>query len=286
MPSPKRERGAGKAVIKQGKMELTSEISEINRLSVGIQELNHRVVAVLDAAADGGDVPLHHCHVLGHQILAITFRERAKMKQQNQGRCRQVSSGNKKLLRCRTPSGGSAKTSWDFYPTSLGKGLHLLQGNRGPAVGERSRAHRGPAPSNHQPQSLSKRLSQPGAGENLPAGGRANQRCRGARSSPQAALATAEPRSSDWRGARRRRQRGKASGGHALLLAEAVSPQHTLSAAFSRAAEGRGRGTGPPGRPAPPALSHAQGSRFPSHGGVGERQEFAALSRIDSVRSP
>lgn len=74
MPSPKRKRGAGKAVIKQGKVELTSEISEINRLPVGIQELNHRVVAVLDAAADGGNVPLHHCHILSHQILAITFK--------------------------------------------------------------------------------------------------------------------------------------------------------------------------------------------------------------------
>lgn len=130
MPSPKRERGAGKAVIKQGKMELTSEISEINRLSVGIQELNHRVVAVLDAAADGGDVPLHHCHVLGHQILAITFRERATMKQQNQGRCRQVSSGNKKLLRCCTPSGSSAKTGI-FTRPAWGRACTSCRGTAG-----------------------------------------------------------------------------------------------------------------------------------------------------------
>lgn len=54
-------------------MKLTSEISEINRLSVGIQELNHRVVAVLDSAADGGDVSLHHRHIFGNQILTITF---------------------------------------------------------------------------------------------------------------------------------------------------------------------------------------------------------------------
>lgn len=74
MLSPERKRGAGKVVIKQGKMQLTSEISEINRLSVGIQKLNHRVVAVLDTAADGGDVSLHHCHIFCNQILTITLK--------------------------------------------------------------------------------------------------------------------------------------------------------------------------------------------------------------------
>lgn len=54
--------------------KLTPEISEIDGLPVGVQELDHRVIAVLDAAADGGHIPLHHCHILRHQVLTITCR--------------------------------------------------------------------------------------------------------------------------------------------------------------------------------------------------------------------
>lgn len=54
--------------------KLTPEISEIDGLPVGVQELDHGVIAVLDAAADGGHVPLHHGHVLRHQVLTITCR--------------------------------------------------------------------------------------------------------------------------------------------------------------------------------------------------------------------
>lgn len=54
--------------------KLTPEISEIDGLPVGVQELDHRVIAVLDTAADGGHVPLHHCHILCHQVLTVTCR--------------------------------------------------------------------------------------------------------------------------------------------------------------------------------------------------------------------
>jgi len=59
-------------------MELTSEISEINGLSVGIKELNHGVVAVFDSTADGGNVPLHYRHIFCYQVLAITLGRKGR----------------------------------------------------------------------------------------------------------------------------------------------------------------------------------------------------------------
>lgn len=53
--------------------KLTSEVSEINRLSVGIQELNHGVIAVFDSAADRGDIAFYDGHVFCKQVLAITL---------------------------------------------------------------------------------------------------------------------------------------------------------------------------------------------------------------------
>lgn len=59
-------------------MKLTSEISEINRLSVGIQELNHWVIAVFDSTADGGNISLHYRHIFCNQILTITLRRKGR----------------------------------------------------------------------------------------------------------------------------------------------------------------------------------------------------------------
>ena len=127
MLSPECKRGAGKVPIKQGKTKLTSEISEINRLPVGIQELNHRVVAVLDAAADGGDVSLHHRHVFGNQVLTVTLKgeQRWNRKVRNDvGKFHLGRQGSTTAAFCRTcpaaqPTGRSAKTTGDFEPTSL-----------------------------------------------------------------------------------------------------------------------------------------------------------------------
>lgn len=162
------------------------------------------------------------------------------MKQQNQKRCRQVSFGNEKLLHCCMPSGGSAKTIWDFYLPSLGKGLYLLQGNAGQAVEEPSWAHLAPGPLNHHPQSLSKRaFDSPvfaGAGKNFPAqipisAQRSNQQRR-TDLPPQTVLATTEFRSSNWQGTLQREQRRKASRSSLFSCSEAILPQHALSAVF------------------------------------------------------
>lgn len=48
---------------------LTSHVPEVNGLSVGVQQLDHRVVVVLHSTADDGRVPLHHRHVICHQVL-------------------------------------------------------------------------------------------------------------------------------------------------------------------------------------------------------------------------
>lgn len=58
--------------------KLTPEVLEVNGLPVGIQQLNHRVVTLIDLAADGRDFSLDHCHVFSKQILSIAFKKREK----------------------------------------------------------------------------------------------------------------------------------------------------------------------------------------------------------------
>lgn len=53
--------------------ELTSDIFEVDGLSVGVEQLDYRVVVVLHSAADGGRFPLDHGHVVGGQVQALHF---------------------------------------------------------------------------------------------------------------------------------------------------------------------------------------------------------------------
>lgn len=48
---------------------LTSHVSEVNGLSVGVEQLDDGVVVVLHPTADGRHLALHHRHVLRHQVL-------------------------------------------------------------------------------------------------------------------------------------------------------------------------------------------------------------------------
>lgn len=69
---------------------LTPHVSEVNGLSVGVEQLDNRVVVVLHPAADDGHLPLHHRHVLRHQVLTHhwagreTRRERSLNRPQTQ----------------------------------------------------------------------------------------------------------------------------------------------------------------------------------------------------------
>lgn len=58
--------------------KLTPEVLEVNGLPVGVQQLNHGVVTLIDLAADGCNFSLDHCHVFSKQILSITFKKREK----------------------------------------------------------------------------------------------------------------------------------------------------------------------------------------------------------------
>lgn len=53
---------------------LTSDVSEIDCLSVGVEELDDRVVVVLHPAADDGHLSLHHRHIVRHQVLTLDCR--------------------------------------------------------------------------------------------------------------------------------------------------------------------------------------------------------------------
>lgn len=58
--------------------KLTPEVPEVNGLPVGVQQLDHRVVALVDLAADGRHFSFDHCHVLCEQILSITLKKGEK----------------------------------------------------------------------------------------------------------------------------------------------------------------------------------------------------------------
>lgn len=58
------EAGAGGAA-------LTSQISEVDGLSVRVQQLDDGVVVVSHSAANGGRLSLDHRHVVSRQVLAV-----------------------------------------------------------------------------------------------------------------------------------------------------------------------------------------------------------------------
>lgn len=54
-------------------LALTSNIFEVDGLSVGIEQLDDGVVVVLHSAADGSRFPLDHRHIVGRQVLTFDF---------------------------------------------------------------------------------------------------------------------------------------------------------------------------------------------------------------------
>lgn len=53
---------------------LTSKISEVDGLPVGVEQLDDGVVIILHSAADGGRFALNHCHIVSRQVLAVHYR--------------------------------------------------------------------------------------------------------------------------------------------------------------------------------------------------------------------
>lgn len=51
--------------------ELTSDVPEVDGLSVGVEELDDGVVVVFDSTADDGCLSLHHRHVVRYEVLAL-----------------------------------------------------------------------------------------------------------------------------------------------------------------------------------------------------------------------
>lgn len=63
---------------------LTSNISEVDGLSVRVEQLDDGVVIVLHSTADGGRFSLDHRHVVGCQVLTFNFtKHRLKKKKKN-----------------------------------------------------------------------------------------------------------------------------------------------------------------------------------------------------------
>lgn len=54
---------------------LTSKVSEVDGLPVGVEQLDDGVVIILHSAADGGRFALNHGHVVSRQVLALHYRE-------------------------------------------------------------------------------------------------------------------------------------------------------------------------------------------------------------------
>lgn len=57
---------------------LTSNISEVDGLSVGIEQLDDGIVVVLHSAADGGRFSFDHRHVVSRQILTFDLTTQTK----------------------------------------------------------------------------------------------------------------------------------------------------------------------------------------------------------------
>lgn len=73
---------------------LTSNILEVDGLSVGVEQLDDRVVIVLHSAADGGHLPLDHRHIVSRQVLTFDFTAQTK----NTDRKNEMSDGGQAFL--------------------------------------------------------------------------------------------------------------------------------------------------------------------------------------------
>lgn len=65
-------------VCVQDTLALTSNVFEVNGLSVGVEQLDDGVIVVPHSAADGGHFPLNHRHVVSCQILTFDFTTQAE----------------------------------------------------------------------------------------------------------------------------------------------------------------------------------------------------------------
>jgi len=74
--------------------ELTSNISEVDGLSVGVEQLDDGVVVVLHSAANGGHFPLDDRHVVSCQVLTVNCTTQAE----NADGASDISSGKQTLL--------------------------------------------------------------------------------------------------------------------------------------------------------------------------------------------
>lgn len=66
---------------------LTSDIFEVDGLSVGVEQLDYRVVVVLHPAADGGRFPLDHRHIVSCQAQTFHFTAQRKNMQMEGKNC-------------------------------------------------------------------------------------------------------------------------------------------------------------------------------------------------------
>lgn len=57
---------------------LTSEVSEVDGLPVGVEQLDDGVVIILHSAADGGRFALDHGHVVSRQVLPLHCGENTR----------------------------------------------------------------------------------------------------------------------------------------------------------------------------------------------------------------
>lgn len=57
--------------MKEKSVLLTSNVSEVDGLSVGVEQLDDRVVVVFHPAADDGRLALGHRDIIRHQVLTL-----------------------------------------------------------------------------------------------------------------------------------------------------------------------------------------------------------------------
>ncbi len=57
--------------MKEKSVLLTSNVSEVDGLSVGVEQLDDRVVVVFHPAADDGHLALDHRDIIRHQVLTL-----------------------------------------------------------------------------------------------------------------------------------------------------------------------------------------------------------------------
>lgn len=57
--------------MKEESVLLTSNVSEVDGLSVGVEQLDDGVVVVFHSAADDGRLTLDHWDIIRHQVLTL-----------------------------------------------------------------------------------------------------------------------------------------------------------------------------------------------------------------------